>query len=211
MSWRRAAWALPVALFLGTFGVFALRHPGSVRAMLGSLHGIAMTAAVVVVVAVFLTAARLRPAIQRIAPFVLALGVVGGAVYAEVPFERHSTQNRVLVRETAEAAAAPAIAGDLHGINHSASGMVRIVEASDGGRVVRFEHFTVQGAPAPVLYVIDGADARSPGGTNLGAFTATDGDTLDVALPAGVKPAAGWTVLIWCERFTTPIANATLA
>ena len=208
MSWRRVAWALPIVLFLATFGVFGVRHPGSVRAMLGSLHGVAMTAAVVVVVIVFLLAARLRPKIQKVAPFVLALGIVGGAVYAEVPFERTSTQNRVLVEKPV---AAQAISGDLHGINHSASGRVSIVESTTGQRVVRFEHFTVQGAPAPVLYVLDGADRQSPGGANLGAFTATDGDTLDVALPAGLSPVAGWTVLIWCERFATPIANATLA
>jgi hypothetical protein len=75
---------------------------------------------------------------------------------------------------------------------------------------VRFEGFHVQGAPAPVLYVVAGSDVQSPGGTNLGAFTATAGGTLDVALPAGTDPGVGWTVLIWCERFATPIANATL-
>jgi hypothetical protein len=210
MSWRRAAWALPIVLFLATFGVFGVRHPGSVRAMLGSVRGVAMTGAVVVVVVVFLLAARLRPAIQRVAPFVLALGVVGGAVYAEVPFERSSTQNRVLVHDPAPVVARP-VAGQLRGINHSASGSVTVVADAAGNRVLRFESFHVQGAPAPVLYVAEGSDVQSPAGENLGAFTATDGDTLDIALPAGIEPGAGWTVLIWCERFATPIANATLA
>jgi hypothetical protein len=196
-----------VALFLATFGVFAVRHPGSVKAMLSSLHGVAMTAAVVVVVALFLLAARLRPVIARVAPFVLTLGVLGGAVYAEVPFERTSVQNRTLIK--APVVTHP-VRGELHGINHSASGRVSIIEAADGERVVRFEDFHVQGAPAPVLYVAAGADVQSPQGANLGAFTATEGSTLDVALPAGVKPGAAWTVLIWCERFATPIANATL-
>jgi hypothetical protein len=209
MTWRRAVWALPIVVFAGTFGVFSVRHPGSVKAALSSGRGLAMTAATVVTVVIFLLAARVRPVIQRVAPFVLALGVLGGAVYAEVPFERHSTQNRVLVRDTIPVA--QTISGELHGINHSASGTVSVIKSSGGGSVVRFEHFTVQGAPAPVLYVLAGADQQSPGGTNLGAFTATDGDVLDVALPAGVAPAAGWTVLIWCERFTTPIANATLS
>jgi hypothetical protein len=168
--------------------------------------------------------------------------VLGGAVYAEVPFERTSTQNATLVTErvvdaaarapsattttsTVAPAAAPAVTappmptttiptatrhstGTLKGINHSASGDVSIIESADGAFVVRFEHFSVQGAPAPVLYVIEGDDKQSPGGTNLGAFTATDGTRLDVALPAGVEPGPGWTVLIWCEKFATPIANA---
>jgi hypothetical protein len=144
---------------------------------------------------------------RRFAPYLLAVGILGGAVYAQVPFERTSTQNRTLIVEPVRARA---VSGALQGINHTASGRVSVVEAADGTRVVRFERFHVQGAPAPVLYVAAGVDVQKPGGTNLGAFTATDGDTLDVALPAGVAPVAGWTLLIWCERFATPIANATL-
>jgi hypothetical protein len=196
-------------LFLATFGVFAVRHPGSVRATLTTVHGLGMIAAAVVVIAMFVYASRFRPKIQPFVPFVLAAGIVGGAVYAEVPFERTSVQNRTLVATPVPAARA--VAGELHGINHEASGRVSIVESATGERVVRFEDFHVQGAPAPVLYVTDGADVQSPGGTNLGAFRATDGQRLDVALPAGVRPGADWTVLIWCERFATPIANATLS
>jgi len=201
VSWRRAARALPIALFVATFGVFGVRHPGSVKAILASTAGlVTLGAAALAAIAV----ARFG---GRFAPFVLTVGVLVGAVYADVPFERTSVQNRTLV-------VAPVrehvVTGELHGINHAASGRVSIVEAADGTRVVRFDHFHVQGAPEPVLYVAKGVDVQSPGGTNLGAFTATDGDTLDVALPAGVKTAADWTVLIWCERFATPIANATL-
>jgi hypothetical protein len=206
--WRRVTWAVPAALFVGTFGVFSLRHPASVRAVVQSDTGVVtLLGAVAAVTALLLAAWRWRT-VATIAPFVLALGVLAAAVYADVPFERMSTQNRTLV-------AAPVvervIAGELRGINHAASGRVSIVESASGARAVRFAGFHVQGAPAPVLYVVAGRDVQSPTGTNLGAFTATDGDTLDVALPAGVEPGAGWTVLIWCERFATPIANATLA
>jgi hypothetical protein len=217
MSWRRLSWALPVVLFVATFGVFGVRHPGSVKAMLTNVQGVAMTLAAIAAGAIFVWATRFRPAIKPFVPFVFALGILGGAVYAEVPFERTSTQNRMLVSEPiADRAitAAPRMAtrhstGQLKGINHSASGDVSIIESSDGEFVVRFENFSVQGAPAPVLYLIEGEDKQNPGGTNLGAFTATDGKTLDVALPAGVEPGPGWTVLIWCEKFATPIANAT--
>ena len=208
-------------------------------------RGIATTAAGIVVVLLFLFAARFRPAIQRVAPFVLTAGVLGAAVYAEVPFERTSTQNKTLVAEpvvdaadmastttastlsTATTSRVPPPAtvpppttalpptavrhsiGDLKGINHSASGTVSVIEAASGAWVLRFENFTVQGVPAPVLYVAEGDDVRDPAGTNLGAFTATKGTTLDVALPDGVEPGDGWTVLVWCEKFATPVANAT--
>jgi hypothetical protein len=205
--WRRIAWALPVVLFAATFGVFSVRHPGSVRAILESRSGLLTVAAAGVAIGVVVAASLRWRAVASAAPAVLLLGVLGGAVYADVPFERTSTQNRTLVH--APVVVRP-VAGELRGINHTASGKVSIVESASGARAVRFEGFHVQGAPAPVLYVLAGADRQSPGGTNLGAFTATDGDTLDVALPAGVAPARGWTVLIWCERFTTPIANATL-
>ena len=205
--WRRVAWALPVVAFGATFGVFSVRHPGSVRAILESRAGwLTVIGAGVAVVAIVAAALRWRD-VASVAPAVLLIGVLGGAVYADVPFERTSTQNRTLVR--APVAVRP-VAGELDGINHSASGMVSIVESAAGARAVRFAGFHIQGAPVPVLYLLEGADRQSPGGANLGAFTATDGDTLDVALPAGVAPVAGWTVLIWCERFATPIANATL-
>lgn len=205
---RRVAWAAPVVLFAATFGVFSVRHPGSVRAILESRSGVVTVAAASVAVIAAVAGSLRWRVVSTVAPALLFVGVLGGAVYADVPFERTSTQNRTLVR--APVAVRP-VAGDLHGINHSAFGKVSIVESATGARAVRFERFHVQGAPAPVLYVLAGADRHSPGGANLGAFTATDGDTLDVALPPGVTPGAGWTVLIWCERFTTPIANATLA
>jgi hypothetical protein len=246
MNWRRPAWALPIVLFLATFGVFGVRHPGSVKAMLTNAQGVATTLAAGIAIVIFLFAATKRPAIMRVAPYVLSLGVIGAAVYAEVPFERTSTQNKTLVAEpvvdaktttptatapvtvaplpttvasapsptTTATTAAPRMAvrhstGKLEGINHSASGDVSIIESADGRYVIRFQNFTVQSSPEPVLYVQEGDDKENPGGTNLGAFTATNGTTLDVALPPGVEPGPGWTVLIWCAKFTTPIANAT--
>ena len=224
MTWRKALWALPVAAFFATFGVFAVRHPGSVDAFASSTKGIVsglvMAAAGLVALAV---GWRIRT-LRVVTPVLLSAVVIASAAYAGVPFERTSTQNRTLVRapvvDMAAAKQAETVpvgnairvgAGELHGINHSASGSVSIVRPTTGPWVVRFENFSVQGAPAPVLYVAEGNDVRKPAGANLGAFTATEGTTLDVALPAGVEPGPGWTVLIWCERFDTPIANATQA
>lgn len=216
---RRALWAVPVVVFLATFGVFGVRHPGSVKAMLMNGSGLLMIGAAIVTAAIFTWASQFRPKIQPFVPLVITMGILGAAVYAEVPFERASTQNKTLVAEeitedttasTVQPMAVRHATGDLHGINHTASGTVSAVESSTGDWVLRFEGFTVQGAPTPVLYAIDGRDARDPGGTNLGPFTATEGDLLDIALPKDTKPVAGWTVLIWCDKFDTPIANATL-
>lgn len=250
MNWKRAAWIAPVAAFAATFGVFAVRHPASVKALIESSRGVqtavAMALLGLIVLVVFTRVRVLRAA----TPFALTAVVLGCAVFADVPFDRHSKQNRMLVTEavvdapaqsttTTTAATLPNVtattslspttrpnpvttatptrmairhsSGALRGINHSASGTASIIESPDGDYVVRFERFTVQGSPTPVLYVVQGDDVREPGGTKLGAFTATEGTTLDVALPAGVKPGDGWTVLIWCERFATPIANATQA
>ncbi|MDP1792697.1 MAG: DM13 domain-containing protein [Acidimicrobiales bacterium] len=243
MKRTRLLWAVPVVVLMATFGVFGVRHPASVRAMLMNPQGLVMIGAALVAAAIFVWASRFRPKIQPFVPLVIAAGILGAAVYAEVPFERSSTQNEMLVAEavvdatttttttTASAVAtsttAPAsesttspprvrstatrhASAGLRGIDHSASGTVSIVESSSGKWVVRFEAFDVQFTPAPVLYVVQEADAEDPGGTNLGAFSATDGDLLDVALPDGVEPGPGWTVLIWCDKFDTPIAHAAL-
>ena len=235
-------WTVPVVAFLATFGLFGVRHPGSVKAMLTNAQGVAMVCAALLCAAIFTWASQFRPRVQTFVPLVIAAGILGAAVYAEVPFEQRSTQNEVLVAEPVVDAApsstvvprtptvpapTPTVAAltattapvatatrhasaALRGINHSASGSVSAIESATGRWVVRFRDFTVQGSPEPVLYVVNEADARKPGGTNLGAFTATNGELLDVALPDGVEPGAGWTVLIWCEKFDTPIANASL-
>lgn len=247
MKWRSVGWIAPVVVFVATFGVFAARHPSSVKALVTSPRGVSTVALMAVVGGVVLLGFRRIRLLRPATPFALTAVIAACAVFADVPFERHSTENRRLVQEvvvdapanptattatTATTAAAPSVAQStvttiaaapiaaalmavrrssaaLHGINHSASGDVSIVESAAGDFVVRFEHFKVQGAPGSVLYVVEGADVREPGGTKLGPFTATEGTTLDVALPPGVRPGPGWTVLIWCERFATPIANAT--
>jgi hypothetical protein len=60
------------------------------------------------------------------------------------------------------------------------------------------------------VYLIEGNDQRSPGGSNLGRLRGNVGDTSDYAAPADVQPGAGWTVLVWCGQFTVEIANASL-
>jgi len=79
--------------------------------------------------------------------------------------------------------------------------------------LVRFEQFSVEAGPDYNVYVIAGADIAVPdGGTLLGDLKGTDGDQ-NYEIPAGALPGAGSepvTVLIWCEIFAVPVANATL-
>jgi hypothetical protein len=222
VTWKRALWGLPVLVFLATFGVFAVRHPGSVDAFASSTKGIVSGAVMAGAGLIALVVGLRVKTLRAVTPLLLTAVVIASAIYAEVPFEQKSTQNRRLVAgDVVDAGATTATttvtaasatrhsAGTLNGINHTASGDVSVIESATGDWVIRFQNFTVQGSPAPVLYIVEGEDERDPGGTKLGAFTATSGSTLDVALPAGVEPGPGWTVLIWCEKFATPIANAT--
>ncbi|MDQ4038597.1 MAG: DM13 domain-containing protein [Actinomycetota bacterium] len=103
--------------------------------------------------------------------------------------------------------------GQFTGIDHDAAGTVRLIQLEDGSLLVRFEQFSVEPGPDYDVYVISGADIAVPdGGTRLGDLKGTAGDQ-NYDIPAGAIPAPGGeavTVLIWCEIFAVPVANATL-
>ena len=100
-------------------------------------------------------------------------------------------------------------AGQLRGIDHSASGEASIIRQPDGSSVVRFSNFDIEGAPDPIVYVIQGENRDNPGGTELGGLRGNVGTASDYAVPGDTEPGAGWTVLVWCRAFGVPIANAT--
>ncbi len=99
--------------------------------------------------------------------------------------------------------------GRVEGINHTASGTVAIYRLGDGSHIVRFEDVALEGAPDPVLWLVPGRDKRSrDGGLEVGPLKATHGSFHHV-VPAGFDVTQDLTVFIWCERYATPIANAT--
>ncbi len=99
--------------------------------------------------------------------------------------------------------------GPLRGIDHRATGAAALYRLADGTAFVRFEDIDVQNGPDYVVYLVPGADRRSPGaGVNLGALKGNQG-TQNYAVPADVDLNAPQTVLIWCRGFAVPVAHAT--
>jgi len=100
--------------------------------------------------------------------------------------------------------------GTLHGIDHRASGTVNLYRQTDGSTVVGLEEFDIQPGPAYALYLVAGADRRDhDGGTRIHRLRGNRGTQFyDVPGEVDVS-SAEWTVLVWCETFDVPVANAT--
>lgn len=113
---------------------------------------------------------------------------------------------------TTTASAAPVLIGEglIAGIDHQAGGTARLIRNADGTYVVRFENFSVEPGPSYVLHLVPGADAQTPQrGINLGAFNTTQG-AVNVAVPGQPVIDGPVTVLIWCDVYAVPVANATI-
>jgi len=102
--------------------------------------------------------------------------------------------------------------GQFMGVDHRAAGTVSIYRAPDGRHVVGLEEFDIQPGPDYDLYVVPGADRIDhEGGARLDDLRGNRG-TQFYAVPVDVDLATGaWTVLVWCQTFGVPVANATPA
>lgn len=100
----------------------------------------------------------------------------------------------------------------LRGIDHRASGTAVLYRQPDGSFVVGLEGIDIQPGPDYDLYLVPGPGQEEPsGGPSLGDLRGNKG-TQFYDVPAGTDVGSGpWTVLVWCETFDVPIANASLA
>jgi hypothetical protein len=102
--------------------------------------------------------------------------------------------------------------GPLRSIDHDAEGTVSIYRQPDGRYVIGLEDFDVQPGPDYDLYVVPGSDREDrDGGTRVDDLRGNRG-TQYYDVPDGVDLEEGpWTVLVWCQTFAVPVANATPA
>ena len=227
-SWpERMAAALPGAFLAVVFGFFFITKPSEAWTATKSVQ------AMLVIGGIIAGWVLLGWLLRRFVPWVwirsaiLSVVAVAIAVVIVRPYYVDTVDNTKLVKgpvqDASQAAANPAApgpapapaapvrvsTGQLRGIDHTASGEASIIRQPDGSFVVRFSNFDIEGAPDPVVYLLQGENQENPGGTDLGGLRGNVGTTSDYEVPRGTEPGPGWTVLVWCRAFAVPIANAT--
>lgn len=115
---------------------------------------------------------------------------------------------------TVAAPTEPVLVGSapLAGIDHRATGTAALYRLPEGSLVIRLEEVDIESGPDYDLYVVAGHDrAQHDGGARLDDLRAVQGShNYPVAADAGVDVTVPFTVLVWCERFAVPVANATI-
>ncbi len=111
----------------------------------------------------------------------------------------------------ASATVVPAVqigAGQLHGIDHRATGRVALYSVGSEVRL-RFESVDIEGTPTPSVHLVSPGQRSPKGGVRFGGLKGEKG-SFSYAAPAGFDPTRSWTVLVWCDRYAVPIAGADL-
>lgn len=108
--------------------------------------------------------------------------------------------------------------GELISHEHASSGIVKILELSDGNRILRFEGLDTSDGPdlrvwlsdAPVIQGTAGWHVFDDGAyLDLGALKANKGDQ-NYPIPADADIAGYGSVSIWCARFAVSFGAAEL-
>jgi hypothetical protein len=101
------------------------------------------------------------------------------------------------------------VGGRWHGIHHDASGGAALYEV-DGRFVLRFEDIHFQGTPGPSVHLISAGKRTPGGGIRLGSLKGERG-SFSYPVPGGFDLSRGWSALVWCDTYDTPIAAADLS
>ena len=120
-----------------------------------------------------------------------------------------ATKPPTATRPPAMTASAFAV-GRLRGIDHSASGRVGIY-ALGGELALRFESVDIQRVPKASVHLVPFGQERPDGGIPLGDLKAEKGSFSYRDLPDRVKGSKRWTMLVWCDTYSTPVAAADLS
>jgi hypothetical protein len=95
---------------------------------------------------------------------------------------------------------------------HKGTGDAGIFRLANGSHVVRLENFDIDNGPDLEIYLVPGADRRSPTDRShhFGALRGNIGDqTYEV--PSSFPVTTGsWTVLVWCKAFAVEFVAATI-
>jgi hypothetical protein len=220
----RAKWYefLPELALAAGLGLFAITEPHAAAAGLRSTKAIVLMLSVTIawVLGRLALWAGVRWPSVRLGVFAMAAAVILKIVVLP-SYDDHTVNEALPVgvhapdEPSATASAVPAApvkvsTGELRGIDHRASGTAALYVAADRRMIIGLEQFDIQPGPAYALYVVRGADRRDhDGGTRIEGLRGNRGTQFYDA-PSSVDLTTGeWTVLVWCETFDVPVANAT--
>jgi hypothetical protein len=102
-------------------------------------------------------------------------------------------------------------AGTFEGIDHRAAGGANLIRRPDGGLTIELRDIDIQNGPDYDVYLVEGVDRQGKdGGVRIDDLKGNLG-TQYYDVPADVAAGPDWTILIWCQTFGVPVANATQA
>ena len=212
----------PEVVVIAGLTLFAVTEPHAAGSAFKSTKAVVLMGAVALgwLAARFAMFATVRWPVARLAVFAVAgLAVLKVVVFPA--YDNHTVvetlpvaSSSVPTTQVATPSPAPSPskvkAGPLSGIDHRASGTVAIYTRGTERQLIGLEEFDIQPGPAYVLYVVNGDDRHDiDGGHRLQKLRGNRGTQFYDA-PADVDLTQGsWTVLVWCETFDVPVANAT--
>lgn len=198
-----------VALLVG-LTAFLVDEPDAATSALGSSRALALMAGAALAWAAARAVAALSG--RHPAAWTAAFSVAAVGILAVVVAPAYDVDTVVEAPTRGEASPSLRRAGSFRGIDHRAQGRVNLYEDVDGRLTVGLERFEIQPGPDYDVYLVPGADRRGrDGAVRLDDLRGNRG-TQFYDVPARVEIGAGpWTLLVWCETFGVPVANATLA